>query len=247
MQHDRAPQPAWLTTYHTVRHALLHLVAPVLLLVAPQRCGGCEAEGSAFCDACRAAALASAPPQIAARELPRGCDAAGVVGSYLSPLGVALRTLKFHAAPELADPLGALLATTVRTVQLELGGSEPPVLVPIPTDPARLRERGFDHAALLAASAAAATGLWSAPILERTRSVPPLHTLSKVERQRAMERAIALRTGVELPATVILVDDIWTSGATFRAAAEALRAAGCARIGAVAVAREPLAAVGARQ
>ena len=117
----------------------------------------------------------------------------------------------------------------------------------IPTDPARLRERGFDHAALLAKSAAAATGLRSESILERTRSVPPLHTLSRVERQRALERAFALRAGVELPAAVILVDDIWTSGATFGAAAEALRTAGCARIGAVAVAREPLAAGGARQ
>jgi predicted amidophosphoribosyltransferase len=55
-----------------------------------------------------------------------------------------------------------------------------------------------------------------------------------------LDRAIAVRRGVTVPESVILVDDIWTSGATFSAAARALLAAGCRRVGAVAVAREPL-------
>jgi predicted amidophosphoribosyltransferase len=55
-----------------------------------------------------------------------------------------------------------------------------------------------------------------------------------------MDRVFAVRAGVELPQRVILVDDIWTSGATFEAAAATLRAAGCAAIGVVAVTREAL-------
>jgi predicted amidophosphoribosyltransferase len=55
-----------------------------------------------------------------------------------------------------------------------------------------------------------------------------------------MDRVFAVRTGVTLPQRVILVDDIWTSGATFEAAAGTLQAAGCTTIGVVAVAREAL-------
>jgi predicted amidophosphoribosyltransferase len=55
-----------------------------------------------------------------------------------------------------------------------------------------------------------------------------------------MDRVFAVRTGAALPQRVILVDDIWTSGATFEAAAGALRAARCTTIGVVAVAREAL-------
>jgi predicted amidophosphoribosyltransferase len=121
-------------------------------------------------------------------------------------------------------------------VQQDLGGDA--TLVPIPTDPARLRDRGFDHAALIATAAADALPCTIAPLLERTRAVPALHTLGRAERRRVMDRVFAVRAGVPLPDRVILVDDIWTSGATFEAAAATLRAAGCATIGVVAVARE---------
>jgi predicted amidophosphoribosyltransferase len=123
-------------------------------------------------------------------------------------------------------------------VQQDLGGDA--TLVPIPTDPARLRDRGFDHAALIATAAADALPCTIAPLLERTRAVPALHTLGRAERRQVMDRVFAVRTGAALPQQVILVDDIWTSGATFEAAAATLRAAGCTSIGVVAVAREAL-------
>jgi predicted amidophosphoribosyltransferase len=146
--------------------------------------------------------------------------------------------LKFHAVPALADPLGAGLRSAIESVQHEIGGDA--TLVPIPTDPARLRDRGFDHAALIATAAARARACDVVPLLERTRTVPALHALGRAERRRVMDRVFAVRAGMVLPQRVVLVDDIWTSGATFEAAASTLRAAGCATIGVVAVAREAL-------
>lgn len=228
---------------HDLLAALSRAAAPILDLIAPERCGACGDEGALFCTSCRAALLA--PDAVSLHPPPQGVRAAATVGSYVDGLDAALRTLKFHGVPRLARPLGAALAAPIAAVTAELEGAAP-ILVPTPTDPARRRERGFDHALLLATAAGEATGLRVVELLERTRAVEPLHGLGRAERRRALDRAIAIRPGVnalallDREALVILVDDIWTSGATFEAAARALTAAGWQHIAAVAVAREPL-------
>lgn len=219
---------------------LQRAAAPVLALLAPQRCGACGVEGALLCHACCAELGLTDAGSVQHGAAPGGCVAGAWIGSYEGGLGEIVRTLKFHGVPALADPLGAGLRRAIARVQRELGGDA--TLVPIPTDPARLRDRGFDHAALIAAAAARARSCDVAPLLERTRAVPALHSLGRTERRRVMDRVFAVRAGVALPQRVILVDDIWTSGATFEAAAAALQAAGCTAIGVVAVARETLGA-----
>jgi len=223
------------------RDALAELqraAAPVLALLAPQRCGACGVEGALLCFECCSELGLTGAGRVEQGAAPSGCVAGAWIGSYEGGLGEMVRTLKFHGVPALAEPLGVGLRSAIRAVQHELGGDA--ALVPIPTDPARLRDRGFDHAALIAAAAARALPCTIAPLLERTRAVPALHTLGRVERRRVMDRVFAPRAGAVLPQRVILVDDIWTSGATFEAAAGTLRAAGCTTIGVVAVAREAL-------
>jgi predicted amidophosphoribosyltransferase len=223
------------------RDALAELqraAAPVLALLAPQRCGACGIEGALLCTECREEFGLTGDGRVELGAAPLGCDAGAWIGPYEGGLGEMVRTLKFHSVPALAEPLGVGLQRAIRAMQQELGGNA--TLVPIPTDPARLRDRGFDHAALIASAAARALPCALAPLLERTRAVPALHSLGRAERRRVMDRVFAVRAGVPLPDRVILVDDIWTSGATFEAAAGTLRAAGCATIGVVAVAREAL-------
>ena len=228
---------------HDLLAALSRAAAPILDLIAPERCGACGDEGALFCTSCRAALLA--PGAASLHPPPQGVRAAATVGSYADGLEAALRTLKFHGVPRLARPLGVALAAPIAAVTAEFEGAAP-ILVPTPTDPARRRERGFDHALLLATAAGEATGLRVVELLERTRAVEPLHGLGRAERRRALDRAIAIRPGasalapLDREALVILVDDIWTSGATFEAAARALTAVGWQHIAAVAVAREPL-------
>ena len=227
------------------RDALAELqraAAPVLALLAPQRCGACGVEGALLCSECHDELGLAGSGRVERGIAPAGCIAGAWIGPYEGGLGEVVRTLKFHGVPALAAPLGVGLRAAVRAVGHELGGDA--VLVPIPTDPARLRDRGFDHALLIASAAARALPCTIAPLLERTRAVPALHTLGRAERRRVMDRVFAVRAGAVLPERVILVDDIWTSGATFEAAATTLQAAGCAIIGVVAVARESLAAGG---
>ncbi|NDH28182.1 MAG: ComF family protein [bacterium] len=214
------------------------VAAPVLALLAPQRCGACSSEGALLCTECGDALGLSGDCDVERGAAPLGCDAGAWIGPYEGGLGEMVRTLKFHSVPALAEPLGLGLVRAIRAVQQEIGGNA--TLVPIPTDPARLRDRGFDHAALIASAAARALHSALMPLLVRTRAVPALHTLGRAERRRVMDRVFAIRTGDTVPERVILIDDIWTSGATFEAAASALRAAGCTKIGVVAVAREAL-------
>jgi predicted amidophosphoribosyltransferase len=223
------------------RDALAELqraAAPVLALLAPQRCGACGVEGALLCVECCDELGLMGDGRVESGAAPPGCVAGAWIGPYEGGLGEAVRTLKFHDLPALAEPLGLGLRHAIRAVQQQLGGDA--ALVPIPTDPARLRDRGFDHAGLIASAAARALPSALVPLLERTRAVPALHTLGRTERRRVMDRVFAVRAGVPLPDRVILVDDIWTSGATFEAAAATLQAAGCATIGVVAVAREAL-------
>jgi len=210
----------------------------VLALLAPQRCGACGIEGALLCTECRDELGLTRGGHVEMGAAPLGCVAGAWIGPYEGGLGEVARVLKFHGVPALAEPLGLGLQRAIRAVQQEIGGDA--TLVPIPTDPARLRDRGFDHAALIASAAARALPCALAPLLERTRAVPALHTLGRAERRRVMDRVFAVRAGVELPQRVILVDDIWTSGATFEAAAATLQAAGCEAIGVVAITREAL-------
>jgi ComF family protein len=113
-------------------------------------------------------------------------------------------------------------------------------LVPVPLHPTRLRQRGYNQAALLAAELARTQGL---PVvgdaLVRTRSTRPQVELSAPQRRSNLRDAFECTTPTAVRgARVLLVDDVTTTGATLRACADALAAAGAARVMGVVVAKE---------
>ena len=95
----------------------------------------------------------------------------------------------------------------------------------IPTDSGRLRERGFDlPAALFSSRAQAFGGMWT-QILCRTRKTLPMYGLSPEERRRNLQDCFAVTRDVR-GKSIVLTDDIFTTGTTFSAAAAALKEAG---------------------
>jgi predicted amidophosphoribosyltransferase len=109
------------------------------------------------------------------------------------------------------------------------------VITYIPPDGDRSLKRGHHPAQRLARELSEDWGLELRPLLARTRRVEQQATLPLAERRRNVRGAF--RASRDLPRRIVLVDDVYTSGATVNAAASALRAAGARRVEVVTFAR----------
>ena len=113
------------------------------------------------------------------------------------------------------------------------------VLLPIPLHPARQRERGFNQSVLLAEELARHLGVEVCYALRRARNTPAQVGMANNERRRENVRGAFVVTDPDLVRgkTVILVDDVSTSGATLASAATALREHGARTVWAMVFAK----------
>ena len=134
---------------------------------------------------------------------------------------------KDRGAWQLTATLGPVLAASVRclTDNLDAGTA---VLVPVPSSPAAVRQRGFDHMATLASWAAKRLGMRWSPLLRRVGRVTDQVGQSAGQRKANQIGTMQARPGAE---TVIVVDDIVTTGATVVEAVRALTAGGHRAVG----------------
>ncbi len=107
----------------------------------------------------------------------------------------------------------------------------------VPLTARRKAERGFDQAKVLAVEMGRQAGIPVRSLLRRVRSTGPQAKRDAAERRAAMRGAFVVRERVQMPATVLLVDDVLTTGATAAACAEALLEAGASQVMLVVAAR----------
>jgi predicted amidophosphoribosyltransferase len=188
----------------------------------PLSCPGCGRPAEPVCPAC-AATMRPAP----ATAPPTGVDRWAAPFAYEGVARELVARVKYRRVHAATDWLATSMVPLV-------GAPMPAVVTWAPTAPDRRRSRGFDHAELLARRVGRRLGRPVRRLLVR-RPGPPQTGLPA--HQRRVGPAFAARG--RPPGSVLLVDDVATTGATLTAAARALRAAGVTHVVALTAARTP--------
>ncbi|MGI6587822.1 MAG: ComF family protein [Peptococcia bacterium] len=156
----------------------------------------------------------------------------GTVVPYEGMFRELIHGLKFNGREDLARPIGYLMACRVRRLRL-VGKIR--AVVPVPLYSTREKERGFNQSLLLAEAVAEELQkpLWP-EVLAREHFHHPQMMLSREERMKNITGAFKQAKGIDLSGgTILLVDDIITTGATLLACADVLYQAGAQEVCAI--------------
>ena len=228
------------------------LLRMVLDFALPPRCPGCGVivgDVDSFCAPCWTALQFIGSGGCECCGIPLPATEAGTCAACLvkpprierARAAVAYDDIPRNVALKLKYGRKIALAKTMARYMAPLVGELPDgsLLAPVPLHRWRLWQRGFNQSAIVAAEISRRTGIPVQPMLiERVKSTPPLKGMSHLQRRRTVSGAFRVRRGMELHGrTVVLIDDVLTTGSTANACASALRRAGATRVELVSWAR----------
>lgn len=212
-------QPSW-----------LHAAATFAIdLVFPPRCAGCGKVGVSWCERCVLDTQPQAPLLQQSHFL--ALTAVAATGSHSGKLREAVQALKYDNVRAIADFMAARMAYALQYLMWHYD-----LILPVPMGSARLRERRYNQAGLIAAALSREVNVAVQPsLIWRTRETRSQVGLSADERLVNVANAFAAHPTLLRDQSVLLIDDVYTTGATLNACAEALRAVGAREVYALTV------------
>lgn len=220
------------------------MIDSLLAIFAPHSCSGCGNVGSILCDYCKndivsepfARCMVCLQPTVHDDvchpcKTSQGISAGWCVGVRESALKALLDQYKFNSARDAGTICVELLDITLPVLPTDL------TIVPVPTVPSHVRVRGFDHTALIAKRLARRRNLPYARLLSRS-SGDTQHFKTRAERLRTAADSLSVKSSP--PSSVLLLDDIYTTGATLQACVQKLHKAGATDIYVAIIARQTL-------
>jgi competence protein ComFC len=224
----------------------------VLDTLFPISCLGCGAEGEFICGNCKMQVsklehqrciVCQKPTPFGFTHdkclAPHGAD--GLISFYNyedEKVSQILISGKYKFIPEIYNTLGTMIANRIKADHEHLL-STPYALTPIPLHISRKRWRGFNQAELLCEAMAKELGLEVADVLQRTKLTKTQKDLKRPDRLKNVADAFTLKAGADVHGkSILLVDDVTTTGATLQEAAKVLKRNGAAKVVCLTVARD---------
>ncbi|MBQ6461387.1 ComF family protein [Candidatus Saccharibacteria bacterium] len=193
-------------------------------LIAPHSCRGCGCLGTILCDCCKNNIIKQrSTPNL--KNLPKKFPSVYTIDQRSGLLDTLIHDFKYNSTRALATKLAELLNASLPDF--------PPnsIVVPLPTVSQHIRARGLDHTLLLAKHLAKIRHLKVQKILIRNKNTVQVGANRKTRLAQAKSAYfISNKTKVDSNITYILLDDVWTTGASMKAAVKKLQQAGVSKI-----------------
>lgn len=189
-------------------------------LVFPPRCAGCGQIDSEWCANCQREIDQLTLTETIEPKAPLRAVAA--TGWHVDKLREAVQALKYENARPVAKPLGEKLAQRLRQQNWTID-----MVVPVPLHTKRLAERGYNQAQLLAEVVSSICEIRCEPsALQRVRETQSQVTVSGAERLVNIQGAFVADKPLVDGQSILVIDDVYTTGSTLSACGEALISAG---------------------
>ncbi|MFN2214563.1 MAG: ComF family protein [Anaerolineales bacterium] len=216
-------------------------------LLFPPTCGGCGQSGKLWCDACQESVreIGTSICSVCGQpwDIPGLCARCARTRPYFTklrswayydgPVSEAIKRLKYKRDISLGFVLAQALYDLLVNLQWQVDG-----VIPVPLGVARLKERGYNQAALIAQPVALRIGKpYLRKGLFRVRETRSQVGLSYIDRQANVNAAFRGREEIVAGKRLLVVDDVTTSTATLNACSQALITAGAAEVMCLTVAR----------
>ncbi len=216
-------------------------------LVAPHSCRGCGHTGAVLCERCKIynkeqrEAICPLCRMVVAQSYENGgklvkcpnCEmellGLWAVGWRRGVLKKLVSEFKYESVRAIGEVLAEMLNEAIPDLAKILPEGAEVVVVPLPTIGKHVRRRGLDHTLILARKLAKKRGWKCEQVL--TRVVDTVQVGAKVkERREQAERAYKVSQGVDSRKYYLLLDDVWTTGASMKAAERVIREAGATKV-----------------